>query len=400
MHNCFRSAEILLPANAMPEKWAVIACDQYTSDPEYWKRVRKYVADAPSTLHMILPEAELQKDNSQKVASINRYMCQRLHDNTFTAYPNAYIYVERTLKSGAVRQGIIGMIDLEQYDYRVEEEAMIRATEKTVLERIPPRMEIRKDAALEFTHVLMLCDDSECTLIEPISEIRDTLPKLYDFDLMEGGGRIAGWLVSDAAAAAFDKAIEKYEQDHIYLVGDGNHSLLTAKSCYENLKRSDPNADWSNHPARYALVELENVHAEAMVFEPIYRIITGTDTQKLLSDLESASSGNGEMIEWVIGSQRGQVKIDLQDSELAIGALQRFLDAWLSENAGEIDYIHDEEAVVEMAEKPQTIGFLMSTMEKKDLFPFITAGNLLSRKAFSLGHGAEKRYYLEGRKIQ
>lgn len=400
MNTCFRSAEILLPTRAEPEKWAVIACDQYTSDLEYWNRVRNYVGDAPSTLHMILPEAELQSDNSKKVNLINRYMKQRLEDGTFTSYSNAYVYVERTLKNGSVRQGIIGMIDLEQYDYRVEKEAMVRATEKTVLERIPPRMEIRKNAHLEFTHVLMLCDDAEHTLIEPIGQIRENLQKLYEFELMEGGGHIAGWLVNGEYASALDTLIAKYESEHVYLVGDGNHSLLTAKTCYENLKQSDPNRDWSDHPARYALVELENVHAEAMAFEPIYRIITDTDTQKLLADLQAEDTGAGETIDWIVGTQRGQFKIDLRENELPIGALQRFLDAWLAVNPGEIDYIHDEEAVLEFAAQPNTIGFLMSTMAKKELFPFITAGNLLSRKAFSLGHGAEKRYYLEGRKIQ
>ena len=399
MNNCFCPGDIMLPANSEPQKWAVIACDQFTSDKEYWKRVRQYVGDARSTLHMILPEAELQQDNSAQVENINQYMLDRLNDDTFTVYPNAYIYVERTLKCGAVRQGMIGVVDLEQYDYRVEVQAMIRATEKTVLERVPPRVNIRKNAKVEFSHVLMLCDDKEFSLIEPIGK-RNDLQKLYDFDLMEDGGHIAGWLVSGDAAESFNKAVAKYESENIYLVGDGNHSLLAAKTCYENLKKSDPEADWSSHPARYAMVELENVHSDAMVFEPIYRIITNTDPKKMLCDLESAGSGNGYPIEWIIGEEKGQVKIDLQDNELPIGALQRFLDAWLADNCGDIDYIHDAKEVIQMAEKPQAIGFLLTAMDKNDLFPFIAAGNLLSRKAFSLGHGTEKRYYLEGRKIQ
>ena len=400
MKNCFCGADFLLPVKAQPEKWAVIACDQYTSDPEYWKRVRAFVGQERSVLHMILPEAELQQDNSGKIKTINDYMQTCLNDDTFAVYPSAYVYVERTLKGGAVRQGIVGIVDLEQYDYRVEANAMIRATEKTVLERVPPRMEIRKNAQMEFSHVLMLCDDPGFTLIEPVGAHKDALPKLYDFDLMEGGGHIAGWLVSGDAAHAFEDAVAEYEKNHVYLVGDGNHSLLAAKSCYEYLKQSDPNKDWSNHPARFAMVELENVHADAMVFEPIYRIITGTLPGKLIADLQSAGSESGYPIQWVTAEGVGEVKIDLLDNELPIGALQRFLDGWLAENKGEIDYIHDEDAVTKMASQPNAIGFLLPAMDKADLFPFITAGNLLSRKAFSLGHGAEKRYYLEGRKIR
>jgi len=400
MNNCFCSADLLLPKHADPEKWAVIACDQFTSDPQYWKRVRQFVGDDKSILHMILPEAELSDDDSLKIAAINAYMRERLADDTFSVYPNTYIYVERTLRNGSVRQGMIGIVDLEQYDYRVEAQAMIRATEKTVLERVPPRVRIRENAMLEFSHVLMLCDDKECTMIEPVGEMKRSLQKVYDFDLMEQGGHIAGWLVTGDAAKDFDDAVRVYESKQVYLVGDGNHSLLSAKTCYENLKKANPGVDLSDHPSRYAMVELENVHSPAQVFEPIYRIITHTDPEKMLSELSKYSGEDGYPIRWVAGKESGYVKIKLMDNELPIGALQRFLDIYLAEHEGQIDYIHEADSVVSMASEAAAIGFLLEAMDKKDLFPFITDGNLLSRKAFSLGHGAEKRYYLEGRRIQ
>ncbi len=395
MERCFRGAQLLLPDRVEMEKWAVIACDQFTSDPAYWQRVRRTVDSAPSTLNMILPEAELTADNRAAIEKINATMEQYLQEGIFKAYENAYVYVERTLQNGTIRQGIVGTVDLEKYDHRPEAMAQIRATEKTVLERVPPRMEVRMQASVEFSHVLMLCDDRTCTLIEPVAAKKDTLPKLYDFDLMEGGGHITGWLLSGEAARTFEQAVDDYEQDHVYLVGDGNHSLVAAKGCYEKHK-----TDGNTALSRYATVELENVHAPSMVFEPIYRILTETDPQALIAYLEKNGGQAGTPITYRTGELQGVVYIDLQEGELPIGGLQRLLDSWLSENAGHMDYIHDEDAVLQMAGKENAIGFLLPAMDKAMLFPFITAGNLLSRKAFSMGHGCEKRYYLEGRRIR
>ena len=410
--NIFKRTDILLPKDAQLERWAVIACDQFTSDPAYWQRVRAAAGDGPSTIHLILPEAELGGDNeAETVKSINAAMERYLNENIFTVYPDSYVYVERTLLDGSVRPGLLGAVDLEEYDYHVGSGSAIRATEKTVLERIPPRQRVRKDAPIELPHVLMLCDDDQMRLIEPIRDIRDTLPKLYDFELMEQGGRIQGWLVQGEAAKAFDDRLaafaatvhEKYADlggSLLLAVGDGNHSLATAKSCYEALKAANPGADLSGHPARYSLVELENIHDPSLVFEPIHRIIENVDAQKLLADLSAVCAEGGFGVEWVIGEKSGTIYLDKAKGELAVAVLQEFLDKWLAENPGVIDYIHGDDEVRQLAQKSNAIGFLLPAMEKHQLFRGVISGGALPRKTFSMGHAREKRYYLEGRKIK
>ena len=408
----FKSTDILIPNHVEMEKWSVIACDQFTSDPAYWQRVRKNAGDGPSTIHLILPEAELGTEKeAQTVKNINAAMEQYLARNVFSVYPNSYVYVERTLADGSVRPGLLGAVDLEEYDYHAGSNSAIRATEKTVLERIPPRQRVRKDAAVELPHVLMLCDDDEKSLIEPITAVRDTLPRLYDFDLMEQGGHISGWLVQGAVASEFDKrfAIFAASVDSKYAdlggsvllaVGDGNHSLATAKSCYEALKAANPGVDLSGHPARFSLVELENIHDPSLVFAPIHRIILDTAAEKLLDDVQAVCAEGGYPVQWVIGDRSGYVYLDKARGELAVAVLQEFLDKWLAENAGVIDYIHGDEEVKELAQKENAIGFLLPAMEKHQLFRGVISGGALPRKTFSMGHAREKRYYLEGRKIR
>ena len=410
--NIFKRTDILLPQNVSMELWSVIACDQFTSDPAYWQRVRKTAGDGPSTIHLILPEAELGSDQEdQRVKDINAAMERYLQEQVFAVYPNSYVYVERTLADGSVRPGVIGAVDLDAYDYNVGSNSPVRATEKTVLERIPPRQRVRKDAAIELPHVLMLCDDDEKTLIEPLQAIKDTLPLLYDFDLMEQGGHIRGWLVQGETAEAFDQRFaafaagvdSKYADlkgSLLLAVGDGNHSLATAKSCYEALKAANPGADLSNHPARFGLVELENIHDPSLVFAPIHRIIMDTDTNKLLADLSGVCAEGGYPVQWVIGEKSGTVYLDKAKGELAVAVLQEFLDKWLGENSGVIDYIHGDEEVKELAQKENAIGFLLPAMEKHQLFRGVISGGALPRKTFSMGHAREKRYYLEGRKIR
>ena len=410
--NVFTSTDILIPQNVKMEQWSVIACDQFTSDPAYWQRVRKSAGEGPSTIHLILPEAELgSSSEGETVKAINAAMERYLKEDVFKIYPNAYVYVERTLADGSVRPGLLGAVDLECYDYHVGSNSAIRATEKTVLERIPPRQRVRKDAAIELPHVLMLCDDDEKTLIEPIQAIRDTLPMLYDFDLMEQGGHIRGWLVQGQAAKEFDDRLAAFAEtvDSKYAdlgcsillaVGDGNHSLATAKSCYEVLKEANPGVDLSGHPARYSLVELENIHDPSLVFAPIHRIVMDVDTDQLLKDLESVCAEGGYGVQWIDGDKTGTVYLDKARGELAVAVLQEFLDQWLAENGGLIDYIHGDEEVKELAQKDQAIGFLLPAMEKHQLFRGVISGGALPRKTFSMGHAREKRYYLEGRKIK
>ena len=412
--NAFLPADILMPKTDSMEKWAVIACDQFTSDQAYWDRVRKNAEGAVSTINLILPEEELGTEKeAEHTAVINATMKRYMDEDVFTTYPNSFVYVERQLENGSIREGLVGMVDLDAYDYSTGATSAIRATERTVAERIPPRQRVRRDAPIELPHILMLCDDHDKKLIEPIGAKKDSLKKLYDFDLMEGGGHITGWLVEGKDVDEFNKALadytatvgEKYKGlkgvPMVFAVGDGNHSLATAKSCYEELKKNHPGEDLSNHPARYALVELENIHDPAQVFEPIHRVIFKTDTEKLLAALQKdACAEGGFPVQWYTKDASGTVYLDRAKSELAVGVLQGFLDAYLKDNAGEIDYIHDDDALISLAKQDGAIGFLLPAMEKSQLFRGVIADGILPRKTFSMGHSREKRYYLEGRKIK
>ncbi len=413
----FTPANILLPDVDSMEKWAVIACDQFSSQPEYWKEVREYVGDAPSTLNMILPEAELGvKDEKAKIQKINQNMEDYIEQGVFKEYPDSFVYIERTLQNGSVRKGLIGMVDLEAYSYEAGSDSAIRATEKTVLERIPPRMRIREGAVLEFPHVQILCDDVEKTLIEPIGKMKSELTKLYEFDLMKDGGHIVGWLVQGDVKDGFELRLHAYERSledkyidvegvpMTFAMGDGNHSLATAKACYEELKKNNPKKNYSNHPARYALVELENIHSSALEFEPIHRILTGIDPENVLECLEAGCGASPEQenihkIEWYSGEKSGTVYLDARKSSLAVGVLQPFLDDYLKEHGGEIDYIHGDVVLKELAKKEQSIGFILPAMEKSQLFRGVMENGVLPRKTFSMGHAHDKRYYLEGRRL-
>lgn len=408
----FRSADVLLPKSVDMSSWSVIACDQFTSDKEYWKRVRQKVGTQASTLHVILPEAELNSDSRQAAATMQQTMRQYLSEDVFAELKDAYVYVERTLQNGTVRTGLVGMLDLEAYDYHPGSASLVRATEETVLERIPPRQEIRKDAVLEFPHILMLCDDHDCCLIEPIEAIKDTLTILYDFDLMEDGGHITGWLLDKAQVDAFDARFAEYTRTFdakykdltgakvLLAAGDGNHSLATAKSCYEALKANNPGVDMSNHPARYALVELENIHHRSQRFEPIHRILFDVDCDAVLEMLRKYEAPDGHCIQFFTADKSGQIKLDKNLGELAIAALQPLLDDYFSTSSGEIDYIHGEEELIALTKQENAIGFILPPIEKDTFFRGIISKGVLPRKTFSMGHAREKRYYLEGRKIQ
>lgn len=403
----FLPANILLPHVKHMEKWAVIACDQFTSQPEYWQRVRAYVGDEVSTIHMIFPEAELETEGRDMIERINDTMRAYVAEGLFDEYKDSYVYVERTLQNGSIRKGVVGSIDLESYDFGEDSISSIRATEKTVVERIPPRMEIRRDAVLEMPHVLLFCNDDKKMLIESLEMRKECFPKLYDFDLMEGGGHIAGWLVQGEEADIFSQRFLQYEEfkrqrgSLVMAVGDGNHSLATAKACYEELKQKCTDVDWQNHPARYALVELENIHDEAQEFEPIHRIVAQTNVDKILGELKKTSCSD-EGIPIVCYTKDGEENICLKQKpgQLAIGILQKFLDDYLKKNAGETDYIHGDDVLRELAKQEDAIGFLVPTIEKTQLFSGIECDGVLPRKTFSMGHAQEKRYYLECRKIK
>ena len=407
----FAPANILLPKNVNFEKWAVIACDQFTSQPEYWQRVRENVGEAVSTLNLVFPEAELNVDRAERIKSINENMAKYLAEDIFTEYKDSYVYVERTLKNGVVRKGIVGVIDLEQYDYNADSKSAIRATEQTVLERIPPRVEIRRNASMELPHVLLLCDDEKERIIEPLTAKKAELHKIYDFDLMEGGGHIEGYLLQGTEVEAINEAIAAYEVDVLakyegsgkapmtYAVGDGNHSLATAKACYEELKAKCGAENVANHPARFALVELENIYDEAQVFEPIHRLLTNVDVKALLENLQAEIGGDGTAIKWFANGEAGELKINDENGELPLEVIQVALDKYLKGNVGEVDYIHGDETLEQLSQKENTIGFLMPNVTKNAFFENIVNNGVMPRKTFSMGEAEEKRYYLEGRRI-
>ena len=407
MECAFLPADILIPKGGEFEKWAVIACDQFTSQPEYWHSVKKYVADQDSTLHMIYPEAELDRGNRcEKISEIHRIMETELP--SLQEYKMSYVYVERTLQNGRIRRGVVGMLDLEAYTYQEEQDASVRATEKTVLERIPPRLEIRQQAALDLSHAIVLCDDEQRRLLDSLSNRRQSLPKIYDFELMMGGGRIAGYLVSGKDAAAFSDEVFAYEERKrrlgktlLYAVGDGNHSLATAKTCYEQLKRQHPTLNTHEHPMRYALVELQDIRDESQQFEPIHRIVKHADVKNLLKELEQFCCGcDGYGIEYVTEHGKGTLHLNCEGGKLPISVLQEFLDEYLKQSPGELDYIHGDDTLVRLAGQAGSVGFLLPPLDKDSLFEGVSAAGVLPRKTFSMGHAREKRYYLESRRLK
>ncbi|MBR3630648.1 MAG: DUF1015 domain-containing protein [Oscillospiraceae bacterium] len=410
MQQIFQSADILLPdfSQINAERWSVIACDQFTGDPAYWERTEQIVGDAPSTLRMTLPEIYLEEpDVMERISAIHENMQRYLDAGIFRTYENAMVYVERIQGNGILRTGVVGKVDLEAYNYEQGSKSPVRATEATVLERIPPRMRVRAKAPLETPHIMILIDDPDDSAIGACTAAKDSMQVLYDTPLMNGGGSITGRLMDDAAQAAFLgklDAVMAASGELQLAMGDGNHSLATAKACYEALKKSDPSRDWSHHPARYALVELVNLHSEALQFEAIHRIITATDPGRMMMALVRvlglSEEVSGQPVTVVQQGSKRTLYIHKPTSNLAVGSLQNALDAYLAANPGKIDYIHGTETVERLAAMPDAIGFLLPDMDKADLFPSVQKDGALPRKTFSMGHAEDKRYYMEVRAIQ
>ena len=419
MKRCFTSADILLPDfRAVPaESWAVVACDQFTSEPEYWEKADALVGDKPSTLRTILPEVYLS-ETEKRIPVINQTMNAYL-SNCLISHKNSQIYVERTQSDGSVRRGIVLAVDLEAYDYRRGAASLIRATEATVLERIPPRVAIRRGASIELPHVMLLIDDPEHTVIEPL--LAKTCPEVaYEFDLMLDGGHIKGAWIGEAEqeriAKALDNLITPLQMEKrygdaslpalLFAVGDGNHSLASAKALYEEIKNEIGAEAAASHPARYALCEIVNIHDPALAFEPIYRVMFGVDPEDVLSKLSayvSALCGDAEAqhLDYVFGKQTGTLTVERPEQQLTVGTLQQFIDEYLRTHEGaEVDYIHGEASVKALAAKEHAIGFLFDGMSKDQLFRTVIYDGALPRKTFSMGHATDKRYYLECRKIK
>ncbi len=400
----FSSAEILLPKFAADsekmQRWAVIACDQFTSEREYWNRCRDLVNGEPSTYQYILPEAYLETEEEARHAALVKNSMNTF-SRDFMQTIDGLIYVERTLPNGTVRHGIVGKIDLEEYDYSVGSTSAIRATEATVVERIPPRCKVRADAVIEFPHILILIDDKN-GVFSSAAERKSSCNVAYDFDLMLGGGHITGYAVTGENLTALTEKIAEYEASAsgvVYAMGDGNHSLAAAKAHWENVKRETGDM---THPARYALCEITALGDESLVFEPIYRVIKNCDKADFLGALEAITEeGSGEQSVTILsGETKSTCHFTAPEHAMTVGSLQIFLDRYLKSHPGVVcDYIHGEDSLEKLSKEPGSIGFLYDGMDKNELFGYVGAHGTLPRKTFSMGEAESKRYYLDARVI-
>ena len=416
----FKRGNILLPKNADMTKWSVVACDQYTSEPEYWGDVEKIVGDSPSTLKLTLPEIYLEENDVEKrIENINSNMEKLLNEDFFKEYKDSMIYLERTQNDGKVREGLMGIVDLEGYSYEVGSETPIRATEKTVIERIPPRVKIRENASLELPHIMILIDDDKKEIIESLKTKVTKEDIVYDFNLMKNGGHIKGYVLNNETMDEIDNQLKnladqsafdaKYNVKDkgvlLFAMGDGNHSLATAKACYENLKKTMSEEEYLNHPARYALVELVNLHSKALEFEAINRVVFDTNPEDLIKKLKEYyvinKDGNGEKFEIITKDIDEVWYIENPKSNISVGSIQMFLDEYLKDHFGKVDYIHGEDVTKELTHKNENnVGFIFDAMPKSELFKTVILDGSLPRKTFSMGHSYDKRYYLEARKIK
>ena len=412
-----KKTNILIPnENIDLTKWTVIACDQYTSNQEYWDNVEKIVGDNPSTLRLTLPEIYLEKEDEQeRINNINNTMKEYLSTNVLKEYKDTMFYIERTLANNKVRKGLIGVIDLEEYDFKEGSTSLIRATEKTIIERIPPRVKIRENASLELPHIMLLIDNEEKDIIDNIDSSK--LDKIYDFDLMNDSGHIVGYQLPEneinrifnCLEECLDKELfnKKYQTENkdvlLFAVGDGNHSLATAKTIYEQLKETLSEDEYLNHPSRYALVEIVNLHSESLDFEPIHRLVFNFDVENILKELNSYydlnTTGEGQKFKVITSNEEKTYYISNPKSNLSVGSIQVFLDEYLKDRSSKVDYIHEEEAVTKLIEN-DNIGFIFDTISKNDLFKTVILEGTLPRKTFSMGISNDKRFYLESRKIK
>ena len=453
---CVSVPEILLPqATADMSKWAVIACDQHTSDPAYWQELEEYVKDAPSALRLTLPEIYLSDDCSDRIAAIARSMRAYREKGIFRKLDKGFVLVERSTPFSPARFGLVLAVDLEAYSYEAGAKAQIKATEATIVERIPPRLKIRESASIEFPHVMLLYDDREDSVLGALKARRDSLEKLYDFDLNMGGGHIKGYFVpeSDARSAAQAFSALADEDGVVFMVGDGNHSLATAKASWEKIKAGLSEEEQKDHPARFALAEAVNIYDDGIFFEAIHRVVKGVDPEKFAAGILSEKEGEAFL---VIGGKKracsfgkdvaGAVNIYddgiffeaihrvvkgvdpekfaagiLSEKEgeafLVIGGKKRacsfgkdvagavkkadaYIAAYTKANGGEADYIHGEEEIVRITEEQKdSVGILLPKMDKSELFATVKKHGCLPRKTFSMGESAEKRYYIEGKEI-
>ncbi len=432
--------KILLPKSGTDmQRWSVIACDQYTSNPAYWRRLEEQTAGNITTLKLVFPEVYLDDtDGEQRIAAINRAMEAYLADGSLEEQPPGFILVDRKTSVVNSRKGLIVALDLEQYDYTPGAQSLIRSTEGTILDRLPPRIKVRQNAPIELPHIMVLIDDPDKTVIEPL--FNENLETVYDFELLENGGHLKGYRIDQSelinqVVSALEKLADsvayhqKYQVDGevmLYAMGDGNHSFATAKAIWSKLKEeADDPAQIMNHPARFALVELVNVHDPGLEFEAIHRVLFDVNCVYLRQQMEAffaerntpmsfafcadlaeaeavaASKEGCHAFPIILGGRFGICTVENPEYTLTVATLQAFLNDFLQENpTARIDYIHGEQAVTDLCGQPGCVGFYLPAISKHDLFKTIVLDGALPRKTFSLGEADEKRFYLECRKIQ
>ncbi|HJF52709.1 MAG TPA: DUF1015 domain-containing protein [Butyricicoccus pullicaecorum] len=433
MYTPIRLPKLLMPREGIDlSKWAVIACDQYTSQPDYWNNADSIVGDAPSTLRLTLPEVYLeQPDVKERTAKIQDAMLRYQQDGTLTEYEPGMMLVERTTKSGT-RRGVVLSFDLEAYDYQAGSQSLIRPTEKTVVERIPPRLAVREGASLELPHIMLLIDDPDRKVIEPLFADKNAFRRAYDTDLMLDGGHLSGWFVPEGKETAalierlngladpetFNKKYGLTGEHAVlpYAVGDGNHSMATAKANWERIKQDLSEEERQDHPARFVLAEVVNIHDDSLEIEGIHRVLFHIHPREVFQaaddffrlhggmaycgDPKSAPSTNVQSFPCMFHGE--QVTLCIVDSPwaLPVATLQNFLDDFLEKNPkSHIDYIHGADVVRELSQDARNMGFLLPDPAKEDLFRGVILDGVLPRKTFSMGEAQEKRYYMEARKI-
>ena len=392
----FTPADILLPRVDDMTKWSCIACDQFTAEPEYWREAERIVGSEPSTLRLMLPEAWLGvRDSAAETRKIYAAMKDYVNRGIFRTVEQSFIYVERTLPSGAVRRGLVGKLDLECYDWAPGSATPVRATEGTVESRLPARVEVRRGATLEMPHIMVFIDDPENAVIPSAAGGE----ALYDFELMLGGGHIRGSRVTGEAAERLTAALEAPEGSVRFAMGDGNHSLAAAKRCWEQIKRNLPESELETHPARYALAEIVNIHDEAVTFEPIHRVLLETVPRGFIEEAAARlPRGKGQAVTLLAGRREMEIETGMPLGAL-VALVDELLGDWRREHGGEPDYIHGDEEARALGGKPASVGVLLPRLEKAELFPYITEHGPYPKKSFSIGHARDKRYYLECRAI-
>lgn len=392
----FTPADILLPRVDDMTKWSCIACDQFTAEPEYWQEAERIVGSAPSTLRLMLPEAWLGvRDSAAETRKIYAAMKDYVNRGIFRTVEDSFVYVERTLPSGAVRRGLVGKLDLECYDWAPGSATPVRATEGTVESRLPARVEVRRGATLEMPHIMVFIDDPENSVIPSAAGGE----ALYDFELMLGGGHIRGSRVTGEAAERLTAALEAPEGSVRFAMGDGNHSLAAAKRCWEQIKRNLPESELETHPARYALAEIVNIHDEAVTFEPIHRVLLETVPRGFIEEAAARlPRGKGQAVTLLAGRREMEIETGMPLGAL-VALVDELLGDWRREHGGEPDYIHGDEEARALGGRPSSVGVLLPRLEKAELFPYITEHGPYPKKSFSIGHARDKRYYLECRAI-